>query len=175
MDDASPTIGASRVNDEFEVGYNSRFEKRWYLAEQVGRLVMLTVVVAGLLGLLGRGPFSHRTHEAPGLLFAVDFEPIARWDTPTQVTLHLRPPVGADQVSVDFTTRLIEPMGMSEVWPKPLRSETTPDGLRMTFGVTQRPGDMLVRISGKPHAIGRVPLWAEIGGTRLDWGQFVLP
>src|ERR1700712_514997 len=84
--------GADRINDELEVGFDHIFEARWLWAERVGRVVMLLFVAAGIGGLLGRGPYSHETTTVPMSDLSVDFEPIARSQTGTQVTLHLQNP-----------------------------------------------------------------------------------
>jgi hypothetical protein len=48
---------------------------------------MVVAVVAGLLGLLGRGPYSHRALTDVSGRIAIDYEPVARNGTATQITV----------------------------------------------------------------------------------------
>lgn len=163
------------VNDEFEVGFNSRFERRWYRAELAGRVVMLLVVGAALCGLLGNGPFSHRTQMATDGSIAVDYEPVARHSTSTQITVHLHPPAGAATVDLLLSHRFVEPMGLLRTEPRAIREQTDGGGLRLTFGVA--PGEsQLVRIIAEPNQVGDIALTAQMaGGDQVAWSQFILP
>lgn len=115
--------GADAVHDgELEVGFNEPFERSWRRAEQVGRVAMLLVVVAGVAGLMGKGPFSHRTSATADKALAVDREPVARYGTATMVTLHLdmaKLAPGHDW-TVHLNGAFVEPMGLHEVAPVPL-------------------------------------------------------
>jgi hypothetical protein len=172
-------MGAEPVNDELEVGFDSRFERRWHLYEIAGRIVMSLVVVAGMAGLLGSGPYSHRTlHFPSGRLAAIDFEPITRFDTPTQVTLHLRAATGPDgdrPVEVRLSSNVVEPFGLQNAIPSAIRQRAAHGDVVMTLPVADSDDD-LIRISGKPTQFGLIRMFAQIDdGPRLAWVQFVLP
>ncbi len=176
MPDQQPLRGADRVNDELEVGYDKSFERRFHRLELAGRGFLLLVVAGSLSGLLGRGPLSHETARAPGGGTSVDYEPVARYDTPTQVTLHLHPAPGRATVTVAVDTGFIEPMGLTTVQPLPLSSATDKGGLALTFAVRPGEPDTLVRLHLKPSVVGRVPMRATVDDTQpLSWTQVVLP
>jgi len=167
---------AELVNGEFEVGFNSRFERGWHRVELAGRVVMLLVVGAALCGFLGQGPFSHRRLTAADGSIAVDFEPVARHSTATQITVHLRPPAGAATVDLLLSHRFVEPMGMLRTLPIAVREQTEGGGLRLTFAVAPGASDQLVRIIAQPNAVGTIPLTAQMpGADRVAWSQFILP
>lgn len=172
-------MGAEPVNDELEVGFDSRFERRWHVYEIAGRVAMTIVVAAGLAGLLGSGPYSHRTlHFAAGRLAAIDFEPIARFGSPTQVTFHLRTqadPATLAPVELRLSSNVVEPFGLQTSLPEATRQRAAQGDVVMTFPVAGSDDD-LIRIIGKPTQFGLIRMFAQVGdGPRLAWTQFVLP
>jgi hypothetical protein len=169
--------GADPVDDEFEVGFNSVFENRWYRAEQIGRVVMVAFVAAALAGLLGRGPYSHAHAHTPDGAVRVDYEPVARYATPTQITLHLSNMTKTAQtVSVFLSSHFIEPMGMSQANPRPESAEAVEGGLTLRFRIAAWQPDALVRLNAQPSAVGPVPLWVQAGAAApLRWTQFIVP
>jgi hypothetical protein len=174
--------GADLVNDELEVGFNSAFETRWHLYELAGRLVLAAVVAAGLAGFLGSGPFSHRRDRPKGgSITAIDFEPIARFGTPTQVTFHIKSGTGAvvpqgNSVELTLSTAFVEPFGLQGTQPAALQVSASRGDLKMTV-LTQDTGeDALVRVTGKPSQVGPIWLTARIGNEApVTFTQFVLP
>lgn len=176
MPDHQPLRGADRVNDELEVGFDERFERRFHWAELAGRLFLVMVVALALSGLLGRGPFSHEVMRAPGGGASVDYEPVARYDTPTQVTLHVHPAPGQQTSTLSIDTDFIEPMGLRTVQPTPLASATDQGGITMTFAVRPGRADTLVRLQLRPSVVGPVRLRATVDNAApLTWTQVILP
>lgn len=145
--------GADAVHGgELEVGYNEPFERAWRRAEQVGRVVMLLVVIAGMAGLMGKGPFSHRTSATASGALAADREPITRYGTGTTVTLHLDTTKFAPDH--DWTVHLnhafVEPMGLQQITPMPLRQAAEGGGVALTFVLGPGERDAMVRLMLKP-------------------------
>lgn len=168
--------GADKVNDELEVGFDEAFERRWSLAERVGRVVMVLVTAAGLAGLLGRGPYSHRTEKIAESDLAVDFEPIARSQTGTQVTIHLNNPTSAPTVNLFISSNAVEPMGLQRILPQPVITKTVKDGLMLTIAVPPGSIDVDLRLMLMPVGIGSNELSAHLEGhSTLRWTQLVVP
>ncbi|WP_419730085.1 hypothetical protein [Lichenicola sp.] len=168
--------GADKVNDELEVGYDETFERRWSHAERSGYVVMLVLVAAGIAGLFGRGPFSHRTVSSPASGLAVDFEPVARSQCDTQVTFHIKNDTAATTIDLFLDNHLVEPMGLHQVLPQPVVSQTAPDGLRLSIAVPAYSHDTELRVMLMPDVIGPVHMVAHLQGHPvLRWTQFVVP
>jgi hypothetical protein len=169
------------VNNEVQVGYDRSFETRWRHAELVGRVVMLLVVAAAMLGLLGRGPYSHHSMTSPGKGLVVDFEPVARSGTSTQVTLHLYPSSCDRDASVWINGHFVEPFGLSDFAPRPVRSEPRPDGMVLHFPLLKGEcRDTMIRLFAKPTGTGPVQLQARLLNDSdrddgITWTQVVLP
>jgi hypothetical protein len=184
MENRSPLRGADPVNNELEVGYNAAFESRWRHVELTSHAFMALIVAAALAGLFGRGPLSHRTHQTDDGRLAVDFEPITRYGTSTQITLHLSPDPAAmgDQREVTHGTArvvlnsaLVEPMGLQQVIPRPESTEAVGGGIAFVFNLAPLGQRATVRFVVKPNDVGPIHLDARQGATRLGWTQFVLP
>lgn len=168
--------GADRINDEFEVGFDEGFERRWLRAEQIGRVVMTLVVAGGLAGLFGRGPFSHRTEQSEGSALAVDFEPIARSQAPTQVTFHIGNPTDAPTLDLFIGTNSVEPMGLQRIMPQPVTTKAVPDGLVLTLAIPPGSTNVEVRLMMQPSSLGPNQLIAQLAGHEpIRWTQFVMP
>ena len=168
--------GADRVNNELEVGFNEVFEKRWHRAEQAGRVFMVAVVAASLAGLLGRGPYSHETKRLDDASLAVDFEPVARSQTGTQVTFHLRNATEKPEMNLFIGSKLIEPMGLGRILPEPIRAQAVQGGLLLTIAVPPNTADAALRLMLMPDDIGTKALVARLGDhPPLHWTQVVVP
>ena len=165
--------GADRINDELEVGYDEGFETKWLRAEQVGRVVMVLGVGAGLLG---RGPFSHRTEQTADSALTVDFEPVARSQAPTQVTLHLDNPTDAPTLDLFIGTNSVEPMGLQRIMPQPATTKAVTDGLVLTLAIPPGSTNTEIRLMMQPSSLGLHQLVARLAGhAAIRWTQFVMP
>jgi len=186
MDDATRRLDT--IDEELEVGFDQKFEKKWRRLEIGSQGVMVLIVLAALAGLFGRGPFSHRTHRTSDGRLAVDFEPLARWGTTTQVTVHLSSPITSSaaprgegatvQARVFVSNEIVEPLGLQQVIPQPNATEAIGGGAVYDFAIPPGQDSALVRFVLKPSTVGLVT--AEVregdaGSESLSWTQMVLP
>jgi hypothetical protein len=185
MQQRGPERGAAIFESELEVGFDERFEKRWCYIERGSQLLMLLVVLAAGVGLLGRGPVSHRTHHSLDDTLSVDFEPIARHGTSTQVTFHLRTQAaraaptdseaGRVVIPLAVDTLIAEPLGLQQVIPTP--PNAMPGDRQITYLFTANLADpeSVVRFVLKPDTVGPVTLHAHYLDAQVTWTQWVLP
>ena len=168
--------GADRINDEFEVGYDQKFERSWNKAEWVGRVVMLLFVAAGLAGFFGRGPYSHESKKSAESALTVDFEPIARSQATTQVTFHIDNPTDSPELNLFIGTNTVEPMGLQRIEPQPIATKAVKDGLVLTLAIPPATHDAEIRLMLEPAVIGENELIAQLEGhAPLRWTQFIMP
>ena len=168
--------GADQINGEFEVGFDERFERSWLKAEWIGRIVMIACVAAGVAGVFGRGPFSHRTEKTAESALTVDFEPITRSQAPTQVTFHIDNPTNSPEMSLFIGSNTIEPMGLKQILPQPITTRAVPDGLTLTLAIPPGAHNAEVRLDLEPQELGPNQLIAQLDGhAPIRWTQFVLP
>ncbi|MBV9749112.1 MAG: hypothetical protein JO157_09875, partial [Acetobacteraceae bacterium] len=127
-------------------------------------------------GFLGHGPFSHATTRAAAGLPSVDYEPVARYGTPTTVTFHVAntsPEPLKLTISMDF--KVVQPLGLERENPRPVSTAAKQGGLSMTFDIPAQQSDALIQLVAQPSAIGLVPLSARVGDTDLRWQQYIVP
>lgn len=161
---------------ELEVGYDAVFERRWSRFGLAARFVMLAFVCAALGGFLGQGPFSHATAKAATGLPSVDYEPVARYGTPTILTFHVANPSAAARVlTVSLNFKAVQPLGLQRMNPLPVTTEAKQDGLALTFDVPAHQSNAAIQLVAQPSAIGWVHLAARVGDSDLSWDQFIAP
>jgi hypothetical protein len=97
---------------------------------------MVLFATVSLLGLLGRGPFSHATVRSPTGNISVDYESVARHGTATMVTVHFeRIKEAPRRLELQVNQQMIEPMGFQRSIPLADTSRISDDGMRLTFAV----------------------------------------
>ena len=176
MDDVRPLRGADPVNGELEVGFDQAFERRWLFAERLGRIIMLLIVGVAIAGLLGRGPYSHESEKNSDGSLTVDFEPVARSQTGTQVSFHIDNPTASPTLDLFIGSTAVEPMGLQRILPQPLNTQAVEGGLKLTIAIPPGAHDAVVRLMLAPLGMGPNELRARLEGhPLLRWTQFVVP
>jgi hypothetical protein len=183
MDDKTHRLDA--VDDELEIGFDQTFERKWRRLELTSHAVMALFVLAALAGLFGRGPFSHRSDRTADGRLALDFEPVARWGTTTQITVHFANSNGsktaaettAASAQLFVNNAVIEPLGLQQVIPEPDSTEAVGGGAIFQFAIPANSDGASVRFVLKPSGVGFVKAEVRegLGGQALAWSQLVLP
>lgn len=186
-----PLRGADAVNDELEVGYNEKFELRWHATQLVGLICMVVFLSACAAGLFGRGVFSHRSRASADGSLRVDFEPIARESTGTQLTFHVSNM--ADKpipVVIYVSSHAAEPLGLDHTLPLPQSAVVSDRGIRFRFMIGAHQADSKIRFATMPTAFGfaHVRAWrvadpdlADNQGSMpdpaatIEWSQLIMP
>src|SRR4051812_16139311 len=84
--------------DGIETGFDETFERKWIRFEHVVWGVMIVVVIAGLIGGLGRGPAARAQAGVPPIL--IEYERIVRYQTPTEITVRSAGTTGIERLFV---------------------------------------------------------------------------
>lgn len=161
-----------KINDEVAVGTDMEFQKRWWRFENALWIFFLLIVIAALLGGFGRGWLAHGKMQANDNSIAVQYDRIARYSTPSTMTVQFGPSAIHDgRTALWADEGLVKNLGLRTVVPQPATSFLVPDGTVFAFPSL---GDKAsIRLSLEPQSPGmknfklRVPGYQEIQGSVL--------
>lgn len=137
---------------------------------------MVLFTLASVIGLLGRGPYSHETIRSATGAMSIDYEPITRQDTATTVTVHLkRSPGASDPIELQLNQQMVEPMGYRRSIPLADSTRLSDGGMRLTFSAVPDKSEVLVRFELRPTEVGIRPLRVSDGTESLHWSLLVVP
>jgi hypothetical protein len=168
-----------RVSD-LEINENMTYQRRDWVAQRVGWVVMAAIVIAGFLGLFGgAGLMSSATagsQEAP--IAVEEYHRFVRYGEPTTLRVHLDAQAGTGgEVRMWLNRKYLESIQLQSVTPQPDREVAGPERVIYVFDVATDPEEpTAITFNFQPDKIG--PLKAEVGiegGMSLSFGQFVYP
>lgn len=129
----------------YPVQENMRFQKRSWIVERLGWLVLLAIAVVGLSGVFGNGPASWA--HVSDRTFAVSYERFQRATRTSSFVFDLGPG-GAGERTLHLSAPFQRDFEFTSIQPPPSRSKTDRDGIDLTF-------------AAPPGAAGRVVIWAH--------------
>jgi hypothetical protein len=158
-----------RVGD-LEVTQDLAYERRSYRLRLTFAVVFALILLAGLLGVLGRsGPLSDTTAGTRGL--TLGYERFARLKTPTELRIRLDAGNGATDIGI--SRGYYDDVRVRAFSVEPEESTTLPERVVLTFA--QRPPSE-VRIVVEPQRLGRHRGTLHgPGGRRVSFTQWVWP
>ncbi|MGI4746771.1 MAG: hypothetical protein ACRYGI_04165 [Janthinobacterium lividum] len=186
-----PLRGSDAVNGELEVGYNEHFKSRWYATQIVGLACMVVFLSACAAGLLGRGIFSHQSIASADGSLRVDYEPVARESTGTQVTFHVSNMQDkAVPVVIYLSGHAAEPLGLDHTLPATQSAVVGDRGILFRFMIGPRQKNSRIRFDMMPTAFGlaHVRAWRVADpdladsldttpdpAATVEWSQLIMP
>jgi len=138
-------------------------------------IIGAATLIAGLSGLLGRGPLARHTVNSGPRGIQVQYERIARNKTPAAVQVQLAPSGSADRpIRLRIEGDLVKGGRLRQIMPQPVRSDLLPDGMVVEFPAALSGG--VVSFVQEPSAPGRFRNKITLeGGSAVQFVQFVLP
>ncbi|HET7584279.1 MAG TPA: hypothetical protein VFK13_05195 [Gemmatimonadaceae bacterium] len=151
-------IGAIDVDQALEG------QGRGWRAQRVGWVLMLLIVLAGLLGLAGRGPLATATAGGGDAALRIEYQRFARHGSPLRLVLHVAPNVAArdSTVRVWIGRRLLQAAEVSDILPTPAATAAGPDGDIYAFRVADPARDATIAFDVQPQAY-----WSHHASVRL--------
>jgi hypothetical protein len=165
----------AKVNDEIAVGFNLDFQEKWWRFERILWMVFAGLVLAALAGAFGRGFLSKATVKAPDRSIKVDYERIARYSTPSILTVQFGPAaVREGQVQLWLSDAIVKSMGAQRVVPQPVSSSLTEGGLLATFPALSAPASVEFALEPTKPGVQELTLRAP-GHPEVRFKVAVLP
>jgi hypothetical protein len=157
---------------DYPVREDMRFQRRSWLVERAGWLVLALIALAGLTGVFGSGPASWAHASAGPLTVSYD-----RFQRATRTTAFIFEVAHQDggEVTLHIGAPFQRDFEVTSVQPAALRSRTGPDGIDLTFAAA---GGGMSRIVIWAHArsfgLSRIDASAN-GGAPARLGVFIYP
>lgn len=163
----------SKVNGEVAVGADLEFQKRWWRFENIIWIAFTCVIILDLLGVFGRGPLAKAHLRSADGSVQVDYERIARYSTPSNLTIRLTPAaVRKHDVQLWVSASMIHELGNQRVIPQPATSALDHDGIRYTFPAATVPDSVEFSLEPKKPGLHRFGL--RVDGSELLTGTVLV-
>lgn len=160
-----------------DIGQDMDFQRREWRFQRAGWVLIGLLVLAGLLGLLGRGPLSKEQTGDVNVPLWAEFYSVDHYQADSELKLHLQgQAVTSDTLRLSLNQSYLERIDLQRIQPEPSGQELGSDRVIFVFDVVE-PGQPLdVTFYYSFAQAGRAV--AEVGvegGPQLSFVQFVLP
>ena len=164
-----------------DVRQDERFQHREWTAERVGWALMGLLVVAGLLGFLGKGPFSWATARSDRGWVAVEYQRVNHHEADDSIVLAFAPQaVENDAITAELTGSWVSGVDRQGISPQPAEEMLIPGGVVLEFPV-ERAGTLdtgpalTVTVTFRAQEYGGLSGEVAVVDERASFTQFVLP
>jgi hypothetical protein len=152
------------------IGFDEPFENRWWRVETSAWLLMVALLIAGALGVFGRGVLALSHASGPDV--AIEYERVVRYQTPTRISVRVPPDDRGTRVFVGRS--LLDRLQVQSLMPPALGSEVRPEGVVFLFPAQTTGG--VITFTAEPGAIGVCQQWLGLDGhSPVGFRQFILP
>jgi len=153
------------------------FQRRTWVVERIGWLVLAAIIGAALLGLFGRGLIGSEVASAEDGRLSLDYYRFWRMQSPTRLLLRFQPSAGgADRARVWLDRSYLEAVSISRVTPQPERVEAASNRLIYVFALADAGAGTAVTFEVEPRRPwlirGRVGV---VDGAEIRFSQFIYP
>jgi hypothetical protein len=151
------------------------FHRANWRAERIGWGLILVIILAGVLGLTGRGPLGTATVGDTTLF--VDYDRVMRNDAPGKARIRIGPPVTNDTIIHLWVSReMLAACSLQRVVPMPLRTTGASDRTIFDFRVQPGSDSVIVAFDCMPRTTGRHHGTIGVdGGPSVQLSSVVLP
>src|SRR5215831_17707659 len=149
------------ANRQYPVKEHMVFQRRTWIVQRFGWVILAAICIAALAGLFGSGFLSSRTVEGVGM--TVRYERFERATRRSLFSFHFTPGQSSERrlhLSRDFQDKF----EIASIEPQPVRSVAGADGLDLTFAVAPSAATQ-VAIWARPQGYGSVAIEAHADGN----------
>jgi hypothetical protein len=166
---------SSKANDDFIKGLNEPlpFQRREWLVQRIGWVLMALVIVAGALGLFGDGPLAQR--KAANSALQIEYDSLLHRNAQTTWVLTVRAPPREGRYRLALDASWARQFRIDDIEPRP--QSTAPDGGRWIYEFRSQEGRATpILFHVEPRSIGRFEGSVQLeGAPPLAVTQFVYP
>lgn len=156
-----------------QIGEHTRQQEREWAIQRVSWVFLYALLIAILLGGLGRGPLSHARLQDADSGFGMEYERFMRHRSPDMLLVTARPASGT--LRLRMANRYLQEVRLESIVPEPQESVSEPGATVFVFS-TAAAGPVQIEFHIRPQKIGTIEGWiAQDGRPWQDFRQFVWP
>lgn len=152
------------------------WQKKEWIAERIGWGLLVTVIFAGLLGLLGHGPLSHVRQVASDGRLEVDYERFEHAESPAELQVRVRPMRDERDIALQVSESFPLAATLEEVSPRASAVDLVEGGQVYHFAIAEGTAEAVITFRFRLTTFGR--LTYQIGvpdSAQVQVQQFVFP
>jgi hypothetical protein len=147
-----PKAGAHPPAIEAVARNASRFQRREWVIQRIGWVILALILIAALTGVFGRGPLAHQKLANDTAM--IEYERFVRRDADTRWELTLREAPAGGHAEVAIDAQFARNFEITAIHPEP--TSTALSGGRWIYRFErQAAGEMLVVFVVQPERVGR--------------------
>jgi hypothetical protein len=158
---------------QFPVREDMQFQRRSWMVERAGWALLVLLALVGLSGAFGIGPLSWQTASAGSL--KVEYERFQRITRLARFTFEVSAQNGPE-MRLHLNDAFQKNFEVSNIQPQPARTTTGPDGIDLSFAVTERADKGRIVIWAHSRRYGVSNITAQLGSEApIAFWVFVYP
>ncbi len=166
---------AGKVGD-LNLEANLRSQRKSWAVQGVAFVVFGLILIAGLLGLFGRGGFSHREQSNSDGSLSVEYERFLHMESPESLKFRVRDSGQNGSLKLWISSSYFESVMVQHIIPEPKSVHAEGNRFVFEFSAPEPKTSMLVKISLKPEKPGALSFLTGVGDhPPLSVNQFVYP
>jgi hypothetical protein len=170
-----PSVEPRARAEPLQIDQDLRFQRREWIFERTGWVLLAAGIAASACGLFGSGPLANASAVEPRSGLRIEYPRFLRRQSPERMTIHLPLDGEAREARLWIDSRLLEAFELQQITPEPERVEAGPDGSTLVFTAAAG-GETVITLDVEYEAWGR--LRGHIGrssGEALELRQLVYP
>lgn len=165
-----------RVGD-LEISQNLPFQRREWLVQRIGWVVIAVLLVAAMLGFFGPGPLSKTTASGGAGALSIEYYRFWRMASPMPLRIRIQPIAnGQEEISMWISREYLEAMRVESVTPEPERVEAATDHFVYVFKLKDASSAATVMFDLEPARMGKVSGEIKVNhSAATNIGHFIYP
>jgi hypothetical protein len=143
--------------------------------QKIGWWIWMSLLGAGLLGLIGHGPFSRKTHSSTDRSLSMVWERFEHLHAPTRLEITVRPEAGEREATVEISEEFWSSIEVHRIQPEPSHTDLLDDGVRLCFSIQPDVSAATILLYFEFESSGIISGNISFQGQAIDWRQFVYP
>lgn len=157
------------------VAEDLELQRRTWRFERAGWVLLSVLLLAGVLGLFGTGPFSRMQEASADGAVSVDYPRFMRRQSPESIRIDLAAEAGPGSLTLSIGREWLDEVTLQSVTPEPGHVELRPDRLVYSFGRDGPAGTHAVHLRFEAHSAGIVRGEFGARGAQVPVSHVVYP